>query len=63
MKTLIILLFMQGCWADQDEVCYTCHSPQMPEVTYCGYTPDEMRNVIDWRIETLGDTLVCSESK
>jgi len=54
---------MSGCWNDPPEECYTCHSPQMPDVTYCGYTPDEMQNVIDWRMETLGDTLVCTELK
>jgi hypothetical protein len=59
MKAILILLFITSCWNDPEETCYHCQSPIMQDVYFCGYTPDEMQNVIDWRAEHLGDTLVC----
>ena len=33
----------------------------MQDATFCGYTEDEMNNVIEWRKEQLNDTLICNK--
>jgi len=61
MKLLFILLFLAGCWNDPPDECYECKSPIMQDATFCGYTEDEMNNVIEWRKEQLNDTLICNK--
>lgn len=61
MKYLIILL-MLGCTKEQER-CYECTSPQMPQVTFCWTTEGEMDKVIEWRMKNMNDTLICKEIK
>ena len=56
----IILAAMLGC---QKEYCYHCSSPIMQDVYYIVDSPEEMQERIDWRIEHLNDTLVCTLNK
>jgi len=58
MKSIFILLLMMSC-QKPETICFHCQSPQMQNVTFCGYSEDEMQSVIDWRKEYLQDTLVC----
>jgi len=47
MKSIIILLFMVGCWNDPEpEYCFKCQDNGI-ETIYCGYTEDEIIVISD----------------
>lgn len=55
---LVVLFLLTIACTKPDEDCYECHNRQMPSVTYCGYTPDEIKAVHDWWGQ-YGDSLDC----